>query len=62
VRGYLARGELVELLADTPPMPMPVSLLYPRGRMAAPKLRVFAEWLTNRLAAEPDLCLATSAL
>lgn len=58
VRGHLERGELVELLADTPPAPMPVSLLYPKGRMAAPKLRVFAEWLTERLAAEPDLQLA----
>lgn len=62
VRGYLARGELVALLADTPPAPMPVSLLYPRGRMAAPKLRVFAEWLTERLAAEPDLCLAPASI
>ena len=57
VRGCLARGELVELFADTPPAPMPVSLLYPRGRMATPKLRVFAEWVTALLAAEPDLCL-----
>jgi LysR family transcriptional regulator for bpeEF and oprC len=57
VRDCLARGELVELFAGTPPAPMPVSLLYPRGRMAAPKLRVFAEWVTALLAAEPDLCL-----
>ncbi|QBE63400.1 LysR family transcriptional regulator [Pseudoduganella lutea] len=57
VRGHLERGELVELLADTPPAPMPVSLLYPQGRTAAPKLRVFVEWITARLAGEPDLCL-----
>ncbi|WP_338769939.1 LysR family transcriptional regulator [Massilia sp. METH4] len=57
VRGYLERGELVELLADTPPAPMPVSLLYPRGRMAAPKLRVFAAWVTDLLAREPDLAI-----
>jgi LysR family transcriptional regulator for bpeEF and oprC len=56
VRGHLERGELVELLAGTPPAPMPVSLLYPRGRMAAPKLRVFAEWITEVLASDPDLC------
>ena len=62
VGGYLERGELVELLADTPPAPMPVSLLYPRGRMAAPKLRVFAEWITERLAAEPDLRLAPASV
>ena len=57
VRGHLERGELVELLAATPPAPMPVSLLYPQGRTAAPKLRVFVEWITALLAAEPDLCL-----
>lgn len=62
VRGYLERGELVELLADTPPAPMPVSLLYPRGRMAAPKLRVFAEWIAGRLAEEPDLCREPAAV
>lgn len=55
VRGHLERGELVELFAATPPAPMPVSLLYPRGRMAAPKLRVFAQWLAALLADEPDL-------
>ncbi|GGY09627.1 LysR family transcriptional regulator [Pseudoduganella dura] len=56
VRGYLERGELVELFSETPPAPMPVSLLYPRGRMGAPKLRVFAEWITALLEREPDLC------
>jgi LysR family transcriptional regulator, regulator for bpeEF and oprC len=55
VRGYLERGELVELLPATPPAPMPVSLLYPRGRMAAPKLRVFAEWITALVGNDPDL-------
>ncbi|QGZ40838.1 LysR family transcriptional regulator for bpeEF and oprC [Pseudoduganella flava] len=57
VRGHLERGELVALLEHTPPAPMPVSLLYPQGRMAAPKLRVFAQWVTELLAREPDLRL-----
>jgi LysR family transcriptional regulator for bpeEF and oprC len=55
VRAHLASGELVELLGETPPVPMPVSLLYPKGRMATPKLRVFAEWVAGVLADEPDL-------
>jgi LysR family transcriptional regulator for bpeEF and oprC len=55
VRKHLASGALVELLADTPPTPMPVSLLYPKGRMAAPKVRVFGEWIEAVLAEEPDL-------
>jgi LysR family transcriptional regulator for bpeEF and oprC len=61
VRGCLERGELVELLPDMPPVPMPVSLLYPRGRMAAPKLRVFAGWITALLEREPDLRLPAAA-
>jgi LysR family transcriptional regulator for bpeEF and oprC len=54
-RGHLASGALVEVLADTPPTPMPVSLVYPQGRMVAPKLQVFARWLDALFAAEPDL-------
>jgi LysR family transcriptional regulator for bpeEF and oprC len=54
-RGHLASGALVEVLADTPPTPMPVSLVYPQGRMVAPKLQVFARWLEALFAAEPDL-------
>jgi LysR family transcriptional regulator for bpeEF and oprC len=44
-RPHLQAGELVEVLPAWPPVPMPISLLYPQGRMAAPKLRVFADWL-----------------
>jgi LysR family transcriptional regulator for bpeEF and oprC len=55
VRAHLQSGALVELLPETPPVPMPVSLLYPKGRMATPKLRVFAEWVARVLASEPDL-------
>ncbi len=55
VRPHLVSGALVEVLADTPPTPMPVSLVYPQGRMAAPKLQVFSRWLEALFAAEPDL-------
>lgn len=55
VRAHLASGALVEVLAATPPTPMPVSLLYPQGRMSSPRLRVFAEWLGELLRRDPDL-------
>jgi len=55
VRAHLASGALVEVLAATPPTPMPVSLLYPQGRMSSPRLRVFAEWLGQLLRRDPDL-------
>lgn len=55
VRQHLASGALVEVLAATPPTPMPVSLLYPQGRMSSPRLRVFADWLAELLRRDPDL-------
>jgi LysR family transcriptional regulator for bpeEF and oprC len=55
VRDHLASGALVEVLADTPPAPMPISLLYPQGRMSSPRLRVFADWLAALLRRDPDL-------
>jgi len=57
VRAHLASGALMQVLADTPPTPMPVSLLYPKGRMATPKLSAFAGWLGELFAADPDLQL-----
>lgn len=47
VEDDLARGWLVELLADHPPPPMPVSLLYPRDRLLAPRVRVFIDWVAR---------------
>jgi LysR family transcriptional regulator for bpeEF and oprC len=41
-----------------PPTTMPVSLLYPQGRMAAPKLAVFAEWLRALFDSDPSVKLA----
>ena len=55
VRPYLASGALVEILAATPPTPMPISLLYPPGRMASPRLGVFANWIAGVFRADPDL-------
>ncbi|GGD00747.1 LysR family transcriptional regulator [Undibacterium terreum] len=55
VRTHLESGALVEVLAEWPPTPMPVSLLYPQGRMASSKLSVFAEWITALFLGYPDL-------
>jgi DNA-binding transcriptional LysR family regulator len=46
----LARGTLVDVLADYPPSPTPVSLLYPRNRQLSPRVRVFIDWLTRQFA------------
>lgn len=39
----IANGQLVEVLADHAPSPLPVSLLYDPGRAAMPAVRVFIE-------------------
>jgi LysR family transcriptional regulator for bpeEF and oprC len=55
VRDHLAGGALVEVLRDMPPTPMPISLLYPQGRMASPRLGVFAAWIAALFRDDPDL-------
>lgn len=57
VRGQLDSGALVQVLADTPPTDMPMSLVYPHGRMAAPKLSAFAGWLAGLFDADADIRL-----
>ena len=44
---YIAGGQLVELLPDTPPTPSPLSLVYPRNRTPSPRLRVFIDWVAG---------------
>ena len=48
VAGQLASGELVDVLADTPPPTIPVSVLYPQARQLSARVRVFADWLVER--------------
>ncbi|PKR91135.1 LysR family transcriptional regulator [Pleomorphomonas diazotrophica] len=43
----LAEGRLVEVLADCPPSPMPLSALYSRARQSAPRLRVFLDFVAE---------------
>ncbi|RNF29805.1 transcriptional regulator [Massilia aurea] len=51
-------GRLVEVLPGVCPTPMPVSLLYPQGGIANPRLRAFSDWLAGVFDADPDLRLA----
>lgn len=45
----LAAGELVEVMAETTPPPMPVWLMHPPGRFIAPRVRVMLDWLAALL-------------
>jgi len=46
---YLASGELVEALPKFPPPPMPIAVMYPHHRQLAPRVRVFIDWVAERL-------------
>ena len=47
VRDELASGRLKIILADFPPPPLPVSVLYPQNRQLSSRVRVFAQWLRD---------------
>lgn len=44
-REALAQGTLVEVLADTPPVPLSINALYPQNRQVPRRLRVFLDWV-----------------
>ena len=44
VTDHLQAGDLVEVLADRRPAPIPVSLLYPHHRFLSPAMRAFTDW------------------
>nr|WP_222938405.1 LysR family transcriptional regulator [Pseudomonas chlororaphis] len=43
----ISQGLVQEILIDTPPPPMPVSVLYPHNRQMSPRVRVFVDWLAE---------------
>jgi DNA-binding transcriptional LysR family regulator len=45
----LNSGALVEVLADFPPTPTPISVLYPSNRQLSPRVRVFVDWLIDTI-------------
>jgi len=46
----LEEGELLEVLPELPPPPMPVSVLHPYSRQPSARVRVFIDWLAERFA------------
>ncbi|WP_293392920.1 LysR family transcriptional regulator [Nevskia sp.] len=44
----LASGVLVEVLANTPPTPLPVHALYSHKRQLSPRVRVFIDWVAEQ--------------
>lgn len=49
----LQRGELIEVLPHLQSAAMPISVLYQHNRHLSPKVRVFADWVTELFAACP---------
>lgn len=47
LRPYIEAGKLVEVLADFPPAPTPLSALYPQNRQLSPRVRVFLDWIVG---------------
>jgi DNA-binding transcriptional LysR family regulator len=47
IADLLAAGLLREVLTDSPPPAMPVSVLYPHQRQLSARVRVFADWLVQ---------------
>ena len=50
----LVAGTLVEVLADFPPTPTPLSVLYPSNRQLSPRVRVFIDWLVETVSPRLD--------
>jgi DNA-binding transcriptional LysR family regulator len=50
----LANGRLVEVFADTPPPPAPVSLLYLQRRQLSPRVRAFVDWAARDFARQRE--------
>ncbi|MEI7036830.1 LysR family transcriptional regulator [Fulvimonas yonginensis] len=48
----LADGRMVELLPQTPPPTLPLTVLYPPRRQMPARLRVFIDWLVERAASQ----------
>lgn len=49
VERQLAAGTLRAVLSAFPPPPMPVSVLYPHHRQLSPRVRVFVDWVADRM-------------
>lgn len=59
---YLCSGELVNLLPQFPPTPVPVSVLYPYNRHLSRSVRVFVDWVSDLFARSTLFATGKSAL
>ncbi|MFG6459151.1 LysR family transcriptional regulator [Roseateles sp. BYS96W] len=50
IEAELASGELVEVFPQWRPAPLPVSVLYPHARQLSSRVRVFVDWVAERMA------------
>lgn len=50
VQEHMQRGELVEVLANWPPPPVPMQIVYPHRRLQSRRVQVFSDWLTELIA------------
>ena len=57
----IAAGRLVPILCDYLPAPRPMQLVYPRDRLATPKLTTFVDFVVERFGPAARLPLASSA-
>lgn len=48
VAAHLARGDLVEVLPDTPPVPTIFGCLYPHKKLQDPKVRLFVDFVVKQ--------------
>jgi DNA-binding transcriptional LysR family regulator len=49
VQDGLNTGRLVTVLEDYETRPMPVSIIFPHARLLSPRVRVFVDWMKQRL-------------
>ena len=49
IEPLLASGQLVEVLPQWRPAPLPVSIIYSHNRHLSPRVRVFVDWLAEIL-------------
>jgi DNA-binding transcriptional LysR family regulator len=56
-----ATNELVPVLQDWQPAPLPVHVLYPANRHLSTKVRVFVDWAADLFSRSPCTRLLTSA-
>ena len=46
---YLANGELVEVLPESPPGTTNLAIIYPHKRLQDPKVRLFIDFMTENI-------------